>query len=135
MFSYYPEKFKKILDSSGYTVDLLIESLHLEKNKDRVFKNTTTMEGGGNSGSFIFFTENQKFVIKTLQGSEKETLLRFLDPFLLHLELNPHSLIARIYGIYTLVTRWSQPIDVIVMQNTAVLTNPRIMTFDLKGST
>lgn len=76
-------------------------------------------------------------MIKTLQGDEKVKLLSILDNFINHIDSNPNSLIARIYGIYTLRTNEFKPIDLIIMQNTTVLINKskKVLEFDLKGST
>lgn len=56
---------------------------------------------GGNSGSFFFFTEDNKFIIKTVNSREIKTLLNFLPnltDFLL--KTGGKSLISRIYGLY-----------------------------------
>ena len=46
------------------------------------------------------------------------------------------SLLARIYGIFTVATSDLSPINLIIMQNTAVLQNSfgKDFEFDLKGS-
>ena len=81
-------------------------------------------QGTGRSGSFFFFSCDKKFVIKTLQGHEKRKLLSILDQLIKHFVQNNRSLIARIYGVYTLMTGNFEPIDIVVMQSTAVLTDP-----------
>ena len=75
-------------------------------------------------------------MIKTLQGHEKKKLLSILDSFIKHFVMNKDSLISRIYGIYTLMTSGLKPIDIIVMQSTAVLLDKteKLLEFDLKGS-
>jgi 1-phosphatidylinositol-4-phosphate 5-kinase len=87
-------------------------------NKKQVFR---AGQSSGKSGSFFFFSNDKKFVIKTLQDHEKRKLLSILDSFIKHFVLNKDSLISRIYGIYTLMTDDFKPIDIIVMQSTAVL--------------
>ena len=59
-----------------------------------------------------------------------------MDALISHYEMHPGSLIARIYGVYTLINNEFKPIDLIIMQNTAVVKHKRnkIMEFDLKGS-
>ena len=61
-----------------------------------------------------------------------------LDDYIDHIEkTNNKSLLARIYGIFTVKTNYFDPLDIIVMQNTSLLeskSNPK-MIFDLKGST
>jgi hypothetical protein len=38
-------------------------------------------EGAGASGSFFFFSSDNRFIIKTLQGKERSVLLRMLDDY------------------------------------------------------
>jgi 1-phosphatidylinositol-4-phosphate 5-kinase len=111
-----------------------IDSLGSYENRQQIF---LAGKGSGKSGSFFFFSRDKKLVIKTLQGGEKHKLLSIADKLLSHFEENPSSLIARIYGIYTLKTDEFNDIDLIVMQSTAVLFNPKkkLMQFDMKGST
>jgi len=54
-------------------------SLNLEKNRDRVFK---AGRGTGASGSFFFFSQDKRFLIKTLRGDERRILLSMLDDFI-----------------------------------------------------
>ena len=88
------------------------------------------------SGSFFFFSKDNRFLIKTLRGDEKEIALNMLDNFIEYCE-NHKTLIAKIYGIYTIKTDAFSPVDVIVMENTARLRsqNSLKLVFDLKGST
>jgi len=46
------------------------------------------------------------------------------------------SLIARIYGLFSIVTNYFDSVDIIVMQNTAQLyhKSSKLYSFDLKGS-
>lgn len=60
-----------------------------------------------------------------------------LDDYIDHIKLTDNkSLLARIYGVFTIKTNYFTPLDVIIMQNTCRLTSKknRKMTFDLKGS-
>ncbi len=60
-------------------------------------------ESEGKSGSFFFFTHDQKFIIKTLNKSEMKALLGdFLKSYYEHLS-DGNSLITRIYGVYEVV--------------------------------
>ena len=61
-----------------------------------------------------------------------------LDDLILHFRrTNNESLLAKIYGVFTINTDVFKSVDVIVMQNTVQVENklnPQ-MKFDLKGST
>jgi hypothetical protein len=91
-------------------------------------------EGSGASGSFFFFSHDNKLLVKTITSSDKNVFLRMLDAYVEHIdETNNQSLLARIYGVFTIITNQFRPINVIVMENT-VQTHNRMYSFDLKGS-
>jgi hypothetical protein len=75
-----------------------MNSLSLEENRNMIFK---AGEGAGASGSFFFFSHDNKFLIKTLRGKEKKLMLGMLDDYVHHIKVNDNmSLLARIYGVY-----------------------------------
>ena len=133
--SHCESKFAKIMELDGITSQDIKDSLNLEDNIQMVFK---AGEGVGQSGSFFFFSKDNKLLIKTMRGSEKKVLLNMLDDLVSHfVKTNNESLLARIYGVFTIKTNVFKSVDVIVMQNTVILenkSNPQ-MWFDLKGST
>lgn len=63
----------------------ILKSLDLDNNKSNVFK---AGESSGMSGSFFFFSSDNRFIIKTLRGSEKKVVLNLLDDFIEYLEKN-----------------------------------------------
>lgn len=69
---------------------------------------------------------------------EKEInhMLRSLPLYLEHVDTNPNSLIAKIYGIFTVRMDQFEPIHVMIMQNTipAIENTELQYVFDLKGS-
>jgi hypothetical protein len=83
------------------------------------------------------FSKDNRFLVKTLKPTEKELLFEKLDDMVAHISSGSNkSILARIYGVFTLKTNVFSPVDFILMQNTAKLANqvnPK-MTFDLKGS-
>lgn len=63
-------------------------------------------ESEGKSGSFFFYTHDNKFLIKTVTNNELETLLEgFIENYYDHLNLNRKTLLAKIYGIYTVIIK------------------------------
>ena len=76
-------------------------------------------EGSGKSASFFFFTQDKRFVIKTLKDEELELMARkgLLEKYYNHIHKNPKSLLARFYGIYTVKIKYMKPINLIIMDN------------------
>lgn len=59
-------------------------------------------EGSGKSGSFFFFTKDNQFIIKTMKSGEVSIFLKFLPLYVEHLEKNPNSLLAKIFGVFSI---------------------------------
>ena len=60
-----------------------------------------------------------------------------LDDYIDHIKKTSNqSLLARIYGVFTIKTNYFAPLDIIVMQNTVQMGHPKNskIVFDLKGS-
>lgn len=101
------------MELDGITSKDIRESLNMEDNIQNVFK---AGEGVGQSGSFFFFSKDNKFLIKTMRGSEKKVLLEMLDDLIIHfIKTSNESLLARIYGVFTIKTNVFKSVDVIVM--------------------
>ena len=95
-------------------------------------------EGAGASGSFFFFSYDSKFLIKTMTNAEKNTLLSRLPAFINHFTKSKNkTFLAKIYGVYTIKSNIFDDLNVMIMENTMILTNPenKKMIFDMKGST
>jgi len=61
----------------------LKKSLSIEENRRMIFN---AGEGAGRSGSFFFFSYDNRFLIKTLLGPEKKIFLSILDDYIEHLK-------------------------------------------------
>jgi len=76
-------------------------------------------EASGASGSFFFFSQDKKFIVKTMTNEElKFFLKRFGRPYFNHIKRRPTSLLARIYGIYTVKISGLCPINLMLMGHT-----------------
>ena len=64
---YAPDVFAFLRQKDGYTNKILEESLDPDANRAMVFK---AGESQGKSGSFFFFSKDQKFIIKTMTDSD-----------------------------------------------------------------
>jgi hypothetical protein len=135
ILSHMEKKFLEIMKVDNISPADMKSSLSLATNRKMVFR---AGQGTGQSGSFFFFSHDNKFIIKTLRGEERKILLRLLDEYIQHIKLSQNkSLLARVYGVFTIKTDYFTDLDVIVMQNTVRLTNKanQKLVFDLKGST
>ncbi len=107
------------MELDGLSPFEIIQSLDIKSNIHNIFKSG---EGAGKSGSFFFFSSDDKYIIKTLRGTEMQVLLNMLDDLICHLEItNNKSLLARIYGAFTIKTYAFAPVNGIIMQNTVHL--------------
>ena len=72
-----------------------------------------------------------------MKAAEVVALRRILPSYVSYLKNNPYSMIAKIYGMFTLKRKWMSPITFMLMENTIqLMERPNLLaTFDLKGST
>ena len=115
------------------TFDVLHASLSPKYNRDMVFK---AGEGAGRSGSFFFFSHDRKFIIKTITKGELKLFLRILPRLSNHHKKVPRSLIAKIFGVFTVKMSKVDAVHIMLMENTMRLKDPNRLNyvFDLKGS-
>ena len=64
---YAPDVFAFLRQKDGYDNSILKESLDPDVNRSMVFK---AGESQGKSGSFFFFSKDQRFIIKTMTDSD-----------------------------------------------------------------
>jgi 1-phosphatidylinositol-4-phosphate 5-kinase len=112
-YGYY--NFEAILLQDGYNIQTLYQSLAPKLNRDQVFQ---AGGGAGKSGSFFFFSHDGKFLIKTMTSSELKCFRRLLPAYKEHLIGNEDSLIAKIYGIFTVKTKRVDEVHLMLMENT-----------------
>ena len=82
---------------SKVTPNDVILSLNSTLNRKNVFK---AGQGAGASGSFFFFSEDKRFIIKSLQGQEKNILINMLPDLTEHFKEFRESLISKVFGIF-----------------------------------
>ena len=92
----------------------ILKSFDIKKNQGSALK---AGESAGASGSFFFFSHDSRFLIKTINASEKAIMLDMLPDYLERIKKG--SLLAKIYGIFTIKSKYYDKIDVLLMQNTA----------------
>jgi 1-phosphatidylinositol-4-phosphate 5-kinase len=117
--SFEDSKFEKLMRLDNIKPEDVLKSLSLEANRHMVFK---AGEGAGKSGSFFFFSFDKRFIIKTMKGNEKQKLLNMLDDYINHIVASKNkSILARIYGVFTIKSNYFDPLDILIMQNTALV--------------
>ena len=110
---------------------MIEKSLSTDANSKQLFK---AKESSGKSGSFMFSSYDRRFLIKTMNISEQKVFKEALPTYLDHLRTNPKSLIAKIYGIYTVKMEDIREVHILLMDNLFFRVKNKISEFDLKGS-
>ena len=82
----------------------------------------------------MFSTFDKRFLIKTMNKSEQKVLKKALPSYLNHFKKNPKSLIAKIYGIYTVKMEDIREVHILLMGNLFLNVKQKLSEFDLKGS-
>lgn len=132
---HYIHQFKDLRCANGISTQDLLESLDPQRNASCVFK---AGEASGASGSFFFFSQDKRFIVKTMSANEIELFQRKLAlPYFEYLRSYPTSLLARIYGMYTVKISGLSSVHLMLMSHTMKIERPELVkrVFDLKGST
>ena len=116
IIEYAPSIFEAIRSMDGIKDGMVQMSLNTELNRQQVFK---AKESAGKSGSFFFFSYNKKFLLKTMNDSEMEVFFEMLPDYFCHFIKNPQSLLARIYGVFTVKMETIEPVHILLMANAA----------------
>jgi hypothetical protein len=131
VIEYSPDVFAFLRQRDGFNNDILRDSLDPEVNKSSVFR---AGEGSGKSGSFFFFSADANFIIKTMTRSDFKAFQRIQKAYFTRVCNDEHSLLARIYGIYSVIMEDKEPVTLVVMGNTMKKAERHLGVFDLKGS-
>lgn len=95
-------------------------------------KTTKEKFSEGRSGAFLYFSANQKFIVKTTTKNEINSLLNIMKEYLSYLIANPNSLLVRFLGAHSL-TMYGRVLYFVVMLN--VFSKAELSErYDLKGS-
>eukprot|EP00002_Diphylleia_rotans_P008700 TRINITY_DN18718_c0_g1_i1.p1 TRINITY_DN18718_c0_g1~~TRINITY_DN18718_c0_g1_i1.p1 ORF type:complete len:924 (+),score=159.10 TRINITY_DN18718_c0_g1_i1:90-2861(+) len=139
--SYAMLVFRHIRESNGITTEGYIQSLSnpavrqeggAHREDDAELKETFSE---GRSGSFLYFSSDRRFIIKTLSKSEALLLLDILKDYHNHITTNPDTFITRLYGLHS-INIYGMRMYFVVMENVVHIPKDRtvLYTFDLKGS-
>mmetsp|Transcript_2646 Transcript_2646/g.4035 ORF Transcript_2646/g.4035 Transcript_2646/m.4035 type:complete len:423 (+) Transcript_2646:871-2139(+) len=90
------------------------------------------------SGAFFFFSNDGRYMIKTIEQAESKCLLKMLQGYYLHLKSNPGSMISRFFGLHRV--KFRRPVHgrrkyhFVIMQSVFHTSRYIHAIFDLKGS-
>ena len=114
---YFPLSFDRLRERDGISKDVIMKSMNPSANANSVFK---AGEASGASGSFFFFSNDKKFIVKTMTDSELSFFRhKFAEAYFEHLKKHDESLLARIYGVYTVKIQGLTNVHLMLMGHTA----------------
>lgn len=88
----------------------------------------------GASGSIFYLTNDDEFIIKTIQHKEGEFLQKLLPGYYLNLDQNPRTLLPKFFGLYCYQCN-SKNVRLVAMNNLLPSFVKLHQKYDLKGST
>ncbi|XP_044740174.1 phosphatidylinositol 4-phosphate 5-kinase type-1 alpha isoform X2 [Chrysoperla carnea] len=88
----------------------------------------------GASGSIFYLTDDDEFIIKTVQHKEGEFLQKLLPGYYMNLNQNPRTLLPKFFGLYCYQCN-SKNVRLVAMNNLLPSSIKMHMKYDLKGST
>lgn len=120
---YLPQLFAEVRETCG---------IDPQEYADSFQKTTKEKFSEGRSGAFLYFSSDQKYIVKTTTKSENQALLDIMQDYLSYLIANPNSLIVRFLGAHSL-TLYGRVLYFVVMLN--VFSKAELSErYDLKGS-
>ena len=131
---YAPDAFAHLRKLDGFDNEDLKKSLdpNLDANVKNIFK---AGEGMGKSASFFFFSHDTRFLIKTMTDNDFNAFMKLFQLYFEHINNYKNSLIARIYGVYSVEMEQQDKQFLILMGNTKQIDDKFIKKiYDLKGS-
>ena len=133
---YAPLIFQRIRLRYGISTPQYNKSLGVEKIVQSLMANEFSSLSGqcssGKSGSFFFYSDDGKFMLKTITVGEYEFFRKILPDYFFHVLNNPHTLITRFYGLHKITG--TSPLYFVVMGNLFSTSHEIHHKFDLKGS-
>eukprot|EP00359_Climacostomum_virens_P002757 CAMPEP_0204908398 /NCGR_PEP_ID=MMETSP1397-20131031/7350_1 /ASSEMBLY_ACC=CAM_ASM_000891 /TAXON_ID=49980 /ORGANISM="Climacostomum Climacostomum virens, Strain Stock W-24" /LENGTH=519 /DNA_ID=CAMNT_0052077893 /DNA_START=318 /DNA_END=1873 /DNA_ORIENTATION=- len=132
VIEYFPEVFRDLRDRMGITDEMIMHALNPIENLLKL----ESIKGakGGSSGAFIYISHNNRFVIKTINTSEKLIFLRNLLPSYVKRIHSDDTAFARIWAVFQVQCVGNYYTNLILMDNVSLPSKSHIRTFDLKGS-
>lgn len=138
---YSPAVFERLRRMYAIQAQDYVKSLGVDKMLESWLQGRfSSLEGlcsSGKSGSFFFYSEDGKYMLKTLPKEEFQLFRRMLKSYYAYLLKCPNSLITRIYGLHQILSRRklrTTHLYFIVMGNVFSKSYEIHSRYDLKGS-
>ncbi|PRD25763.1 UNVERIFIED_CONTAM: Phosphatidylinositol 4-phosphate 5-kinase type-1 alpha [Trichonephila clavipes] len=125
----------QIMGSIQLGISCAISSLASKPERDLLIQDFTIVETNiYPNGSIFYLTEDDEFIIKTVQHKEAEFLTKLLPGYYMNLNQNPRTLLPKFYGLYCYQC-FGKNVRLIVMNNLLPSYITMHEKYDLKGST
>ncbi|KAJ2174582.1 Phosphatidylinositol-4-phosphate 5-kinase, partial [Coemansia sp. RSA 532] len=116
--SRYDFKFK---DYAPWVFRCIREAFHLST-EDYLMSLTdkyilSEVGSSGKSGSFFYYSQDYRFIIKTVHHTEHKFMRQVLPQYYEFVRDNPHTLLSRIYGLHRIKLPQGRKVHFIVMSN------------------
>ena len=132
---YAPVMFHSLRLVQGMDVERLTHALLPANNKDILVKSSFA-KLGGRGGKPLMKTHDGRFFIKEITKEEKNVVLEFLINYHTHMQRNPQSLLAKIYGIFKVKIHKNKKFYHVLMQNLDPVEQSHVvLKYDMKFST
>ncbi|KAJ1940853.1 Phosphatidylinositol-4-phosphate 5-kinase [Linderina pennispora] len=133
--SRYDFKFK---DYAPWVFRCIREAFHLSTEEYLVSLTDkyilSEVGSSGKSGSFFYYSQDYRFIIKTVHHTEHKFMRRILAQYYEFVRDHPNTLLSRIYGLHRIKLPQGRKVHFIVMSNILPPNKDIHAQFDLKGS-
>ncbi|XP_055849036.1 phosphatidylinositol 4-phosphate 5-kinase type-1 alpha [Episyrphus balteatus] len=123
---YAPIAFRYFRDLFGIAPDDFLMSMCASPLRE--------LSNPGASGSIFYLTDDDEFIIKTVQHKEGEFLQKLLPGYYMNLSQNPRTLLPKFFGLYCFQCN-SKNVRLVAMNNLLPSDVKMHLKYDLKGST
>jgi 1-phosphatidylinositol-4-phosphate 5-kinase len=113
---YHYKGFDQIRKASMICNEEFIKSFDPSLNH-KIFKKQLSNKTAGKSGKSIIMTHDKKFILKEIEVAEKHTLCKNAEKYVEFITENSNTLLARIYGLFSLKLPHINKVHFIIMQN------------------
>ncbi|KJE91970.1 hypothetical protein CAOG_08653 [Capsaspora owczarzaki ATCC 30864] len=133
---YMPAVFEQLRSLFGVSATKYLSSFvardDLKEERERQMLEKFTE---GRSGSFFYFCQDARYIVKTVTSSDLAVLCKILPAYYEHMLHNPDSLLARFCGLHAIcLSREQEWIHFVVMENSIFTPLKLHERYDLKGS-